>query len=161
VVVITPADAISEVKVVDQPRICEFGFPGPLRDRLVAAVLAGTKTATTALLAEYLAESEAPPAIGELQTVIDSRGRPVATIEITGCEIRELAAVDDAIARAEGEDYATAAGWRREHERFWREEVIPGWAFATEPPEIDDATPVVVQWFRVTERFRTSSREAR
>jgi uncharacterized protein YhfF len=28
----------------------EFGFPGPLRDALVAAVLDGTKTATTALL---------------------------------------------------------------------------------------------------------------
>ncbi|HEX5993959.1 MAG TPA: hypothetical protein VFY84_02325 [Jiangellales bacterium] len=28
----------------------EFAFPGPLRDKLVAAVLDGTKTATTGLL---------------------------------------------------------------------------------------------------------------
>jgi hypothetical protein len=28
----------------------EFAFPGPLRDRLVAAILDGTKTSTTGLL---------------------------------------------------------------------------------------------------------------
>jgi hypothetical protein len=26
--------------------VAEFGFPGPLRDQLVAAILAGTKTTT-------------------------------------------------------------------------------------------------------------------
>ncbi|GAA0960543.1 hypothetical protein GCM10009554_75770 [Kribbella koreensis] len=30
----------------------EFGFPGPLRDQLVGAVLAGTKTSTTGLVAD-------------------------------------------------------------------------------------------------------------
>lgn len=39
------------VQVVDfelgmEQHICEFGFPGPLRDRLVDAVLSGAKTAT-------------------------------------------------------------------------------------------------------------------
>jgi len=36
----------------DRPTF-EFAFPGPLRDKLVAAVLGGTKTATTGLLQDY------------------------------------------------------------------------------------------------------------
>jgi hypothetical protein len=31
----------------------EFAFPGPLRDQVVAAVLAGTKTSTSALALGY------------------------------------------------------------------------------------------------------------
>lgn len=38
--------------VAELPK-AEFAFPGPLRDRLVAAVLDGSKTATTGLVAEY------------------------------------------------------------------------------------------------------------
>lgn len=33
--------------------VAEFAFPGPLRDQLVAAILSGTKTTTSALLAGY------------------------------------------------------------------------------------------------------------
>jgi uncharacterized protein YhfF len=33
--------------------LAEFGFPGPLRDQLVAAILAGDKTTTTGLVADY------------------------------------------------------------------------------------------------------------
>lgn len=127
-------------------RICEFGFPGPLRDRLVAAVLAGTKTATSSLLAEWEHEDEPLPAAGDQETVIDSAGNPVATIEITACVVTELSEVDDAVAVAEGEAYTTAAGWRAAHEHFWREEVLPVWEGGT-LPVIDDSTRVVVQWF--------------
>ncbi len=131
-----------------QRRICEFGFPGPLRDRLVEAVLTGAKTATTSLLAEWEHENQALPTVGEEQAVIDSAGNPVATIEITACVVTELAAVDDTVASAEGEDYRTAAAWRAEHERFWREEVLPHWDGDT-PPVIGDSTLVVVQWFHL------------
>ena len=31
----------------------EYAFPGPLRDRLVSAILAGRKRTTTALLMDY------------------------------------------------------------------------------------------------------------
>lgn len=133
-------------------RVCEFGFPGPLRDRLVAAVLAGTKTATSSLLAEWEEENESLPVVGEEQTVVNSAGQPVATIVITGCAVRPLGLVDDAVAVAEGEDYTTAAGWRAEHERFWLDEVLPGREAET-PLLIDDETPVVVEWFRVKERL--------
>jgi uncharacterized protein YhfF len=133
-----------------EQRICEFGFPGPLRDRLVDAVLSGVKTATSSLLADWQRDGEQPPAAGELQTVIDSAGIPVAIIEILGSEVVALGAVDDRVARAEGESYQTAAGWRSAHERFWREEVFPDWE--GEVPVLDDSTPVVVEWFRLQER---------
>ena len=138
--------------VVDmEPRICEFGFPGPLRDRLVDAVLSGAKTATSSLLADWERDGERPPAAGELQTVVDSVGNPVAIIEIVESTVVMLGAVDDRVARAEGESYETAAGWRSEHERFWREEVFRDWE--GDEPVLDDSTPVVVQWFRVRQRL--------
>ncbi|MGW3862422.1 ASCH domain-containing protein, partial [Streptomyces sp. NPDC005047] len=43
----------------------EFGFPGPLRDRLVAAVLDGSKTSTTGLLLDYEHEDEPLPRAGD------------------------------------------------------------------------------------------------
>jgi uncharacterized protein YhfF len=132
-------------------RICEFGFPGPLRDRLVEAVLSGAKTATSSLLAQWEQDGEQPPSAGELQTVVDSAGIAVAIIEIVGSEVVALGAVDDRVARAEGESYQTAAGWRAEHERFWREEVFPHWE--GDVPVLDDSTPVVVEWFRLQEQL--------
>jgi uncharacterized protein YhfF len=45
----------------DDLPVAEFGFPGPLRDKLVEAVLSGEKTATTGLLAAYEYEGEAVP----------------------------------------------------------------------------------------------------
>jgi uncharacterized protein YhfF len=143
-------------KVVDfnlgmEQRICEFGFPGPLRDRLVDAVLSGVKTASSSLLADWQRDGEQPSAAGELQTVIDSAGIPVAIIEILGSEVVALGAVDDRVARAEGESYKTAAGWRSEHERFWREEVLPAWE--GDGPVLDDSTAVVVEWSRLQKRL--------
>ena len=120
-------------------RICEFGFPGPLRDRLVDAVLSGAKTATSSLLADWERDGERLPVAGELQTVIDSAGLPVAIIEVVESELVALGAVDDRVARAEGESYVTAADWRSEHERFWREEVFRDWG--GDAPVLDDSTP--------------------
>ncbi len=134
-----------------EPRICEFGFPGPLRDRLVEAVLSGAKTATSSLLADWQRDGEQPPAAGELQTVVDSAGIPVAIIEIVESEVLALGDVNDRVACAEGESYQTAAGWRSEHERFWREEVFPDWE--GDVPRLNDSTPVVVQWFRLQEQI--------
>lgn len=129
-------------------RVCEFAFPGPLRDRLVAGVLSGEKTATSSLLAEWQLDGEPLPVAGERQDVVDSDGRTVATIELMAVEVVGLGDVDDRVARAEGEEYSTAAEWRREHERFWREEVFPSL-----PPRqravLDEDSPVVIQWFRL------------
>ncbi|MFC9228774.1 hypothetical protein ACFTZI_07335 [Streptomyces decoyicus] len=67
----------------DRSELPEFalGFPGPLGDRLVAAVLSGAKTATTGLLTEYERCAEPLPSVGGRSVMPDSGGRPVAVQE--------------------------------------------------------------------------------
>lgn len=52
--------------------LCEFGVPGPLRDRLVEVVLLGKKTATSSLLVEWEHEGVPLSDVGERSTVINS-----------------------------------------------------------------------------------------
>jgi uncharacterized protein YhfF len=135
------------VAVTDFPdKLCEFALPGPLRDRLVAAVLSGAKTATSSLLAEWEADDDPLPTVGERQTVVDSQERPVAIIEITAVETIRLGDADDRLAHEEGEGFAGVAEWRAAHEEFWNEVVrreVPA-AF----PLTDD-TPIFVERLRV------------
>ena len=97
----------------------EFAFPGPLRDQLVAAILDGTKTTTTGLVADYEHEGEPLPRPGDRQVVIDSAGDPVALIEVVSDRVVRVGDVDLAHAIGEGEGYASVAGWRAAHEAFW------------------------------------------
>jgi uncharacterized protein YhfF len=129
-------------------RVCEFAFPGPLRDRLVGAVLRGEKTATSSLLVEWQLDGEPVPAAGERQTVIDSDGRPVGVIEMHSVEVIRLGDADLRLAVAEGEGFETVAQWREEHECFWTDEVLPALPADIAAPLADD-TQVVVQWFRL------------
>ena len=146
----------------DRPELPEFalGFPGPLRDRLVAAVLSGTKTATTGLLTEYERCAEPVPSVGHRSVMPDSGGRPVAVIEVTGVRVLRLAEVDRAHARAEGEGHLTVAAWRAAHEAFWHG---PDMRDELGDPEftVDDDTLVVLENFRVVERLEGGSASAR
>src|ERR1700691_3965543 len=74
--------------------VAEFAFPGPLRDQLVAAILAGRKTTTTGLVADYEHEREPLPRPGRREAVVDSAGAPVAVIETTAVRVLRLADVD-------------------------------------------------------------------
>ena len=140
--------------------ICEFAFPGPLRDELVALVLAGTKVATAGLAAEYAADGDPIPRAGDRGVVIDSVGRPVAIIETTDCTIVRVDDVDDEFAIAEGEGFADAAGWRVAHERFWRsylDDLRTRLDDATF--EITDSTLVVCERFRLVSRLDPATGE--
>ncbi|MEU8891830.1 ASCH domain-containing protein [Streptomyces sp. NPDC048442] len=129
-----------------------LAFPGPLRDRLVAAVLSGEKVSTTGLLCEYEAENEELPPIGELAALIDSEGREVAVLETTEVRVLRLGDVDLQHALDEGEGHTSVAQWREAHERFWHGEEMreamgdPGFV-------VDDATMVVAERFRVVGRL--------
>lgn len=165
------------------PRV-EFGFPGPLRDRLVTAVLNGTKTATTSLLREYEGEGEYEgehaavrgdgyeagregegeggrgtaeplPRAGARGLVLDSAGEAVAVIETTSVRIVPLAEVDEAHARDEGEGHGSVARWRAAHEEFWHGEDMR--AALGEPGfTVGDDTEVVLERFRVVADLRTA-----
>ncbi len=134
----------------------EFGFPGELRDRLVAAVLAGEKTATTGLLLEWELDQEPVPRAGEWLRVVDSSGTFVAVVELDDVAVVRLADVDIATARAEGEGFASVAEWRAAHEEFWNGYADdlrvrlgdPSWRL------VDD-TPVIVERFHRVDPSRT------
>ncbi len=97
--------------------VAEFAFPGPLRDQLVAAIVAGSKTTTTGLIADYENDNEPLPRPGLRQVVVDSAGNPVAEIETTAVRVMRLGDVDLAHALGEGEGYTSVAEWRAGHER--------------------------------------------
>ncbi|MFD4759159.1 ASCH domain-containing protein [Streptomyces sp. NPDC058439] len=127
-----------------------LAFPGPLRDRLVAAVLAGAKVSTTGLLAEYEAEREELPPVGERSALIDSDGRELAVLEVTEVRVLRLGDVDLQHAIDEGEGDRSVAEWRAGHEKFWHGKEMRE---ALGDPEftVDDDTMVVAERFRVVE----------
>lgn len=134
-----------------RPDVIAFAFPGPLRDQLVAAVLSGKKTATSALAIEWELEGAPLPGVGQRFTVVDSDEQPVGVIETTSVEVIRLGDVDLRLAHDEGEDFEDVAQWRADHERFWNDEVIP-----TLPdgavPRLTDETEILVTRFRLVDR---------
>jgi uncharacterized protein YhfF len=130
----------------------EFGFPGPLRDQLVAAILSGDKVSTTGLVVEYEHDDEPLPTVGQLSVVVDSVDQPVAVIETTAVEVMPLREVDLRHAVDEGEGHQTVEDWRRDHERFWHSAEMRA---ALDDPSftVDDETPVVLERFRLVRRL--------
>ncbi|MET8118164.1 ASCH domain-containing protein [Micromonospora sp. NPDC005189] len=133
---------------LDDLPLAEFAFPGPLRDSLVAAILSGTKTSTSALLVGYERAGDPLPEVGERSAVVDSDGRRVAVIELTEVRVLRLADVDLQHALDEGERDESVAQWRAGHETFWHSAEVraelgdPGFT-------ADDDTMVVTERFRL------------
>jgi uncharacterized protein (TIGR03083 family) len=127
----------------------ELGFPGPLRDKLVAAVLDGSKTSTTGLLIGYEVDGEPLPLPGHRSTLIDSGGQPVAILEVTEVRQVPVGEIDLAHAIDEGEGYTTVADWRAAHEDFWHSPQLR--EYLGQPDfTVDDGTVAVAERFRVT-----------
>ena len=133
-----------------------FGFavPGPIRDELTAAVLAGVKTATTSLAVDYVIDGEALPVVGGRSVVYDSHLQPRAIIETTAWRLWTVGLVDDAFAEAEGEGYADAAAWRASHEGFW-DRYLDEYRRDLDDPgfRVTASTVVVCEWFRLVEQL--------
>ncbi|MET7709936.1 ASCH domain-containing protein [Micromonospora sp. NPDC005413] len=136
---------------IDDLPLAEFAFPGPLRDSLVATILSGTKTSTSALLVGYERAGDPLPEVGERSAVVNSEGRRVAVIELTEVRVLRLADVDLQHALDEGEGDESVAQWRAGHETFWHSAEVraelgdPGFT-------ADDDTMVVTERFRLVHR---------
>ncbi|KDN16281.1 ASCH domain-containing protein [Amycolatopsis rifamycinica] len=130
----------------------EFAFPGPLRDKLVAAILRGEKTSTTGLVAEYEMYGEELPVVGERELMIDSAGEGVAILETTEVRVIPLSEVDLRHALDEGEGFTSVAEWRADHTDYWQSAEMRA---AMEDPEftVDDTTMVVATRFTIVERI--------
>jgi uncharacterized protein YhfF len=126
----------------------EFAFPGPLRDQLVAAILAGAKTTTSGLLIGYEHDAEPLPRPGDRWVVIDSSGEPVTLVEVIAVRVIRLADVDLAHAVGEGEGFGSVAEWRAGHEAFWHSDELR--AELGDPAfTVNDDTQVVAEEFRL------------
>lgn len=124
------------------PPAWRFGDDPALADELLGLVLAGTKTATSDLLASFQAADAPLPAVGALSIVLDGAGAPRALVRTTRVDVVPLGAVTAEHARLEGEGDRTLAGWRAEHERLWRGAPPAG-------RELTDDVPVVCERFRL------------
>lgn len=129
----------------------EFALPGELRDRLVEAILTGSKTATTSLVRSYEREETVLPVVGQRWVVVDSHERPVAVMETTRVRIVALGEVDDVHVHCEGEGDTTLESWRAAHERFWCSDGMR--ASLGDGFVIDDSTLVVLERFTMVSRL--------
>jgi uncharacterized protein YhfF len=128
----------------------EFGFPGPMREQLVGAILRGEKTASAGLLEEFRREGLPIGAAGTLELVVDSNGKGVAIIENVEVEIKRMGEVDLAFAIDEGEGFETLEQWRDAHIRFFTAPETVA-SLGDPPVPIDDETLLVCFRFRVVE----------
>ncbi|WPO87570.1 ASCH domain-containing protein [Herbiconiux sp. KACC 21604] len=138
-------DAAPGDTTIDRLPVVEFAFPGPLRDRIVAAILAGEKTATSSLLQEYDDPDEPLPVVGGRGAVVDSAGERVGIVRVVDVRIVPLGDVPLDHALAEGEGYSSVSDWRAGHERFWTSEAMRaelGGDFV-----VSDELPVVLETF--------------
>lgn len=110
---------------------------------------AGDKTATSSLAVEYL-NGDPLPRVGTRHALVDSWGAVRATIETTRVTITPLHLVGDDVAHAEGEGFADATEWRRDHVGFWGDVAELVRAEAGDPSwTLRESEPVVVHWFRL------------
>jgi uncharacterized protein YhfF len=133
------------VNLDDLPRL-EFADPGPVRDQVVAAILAGAKTTTTGLALEYERAGKPYPEAGQRFTVVDSASRPVAVIELTEVRVVRISDIDLRHVLDDGDE--SVAEWRAAHEEYWHSAELRA---ALGEPEftVDDQTAVLAQRFRL------------
>ena len=125
----------------------EFAFPGPLRERILAAVESGAKTATSSLLLEYEVVGEPIPVVGDRGVAIDSEGTPRFIVETTQVTVVRLADVPVDHALAEGEGYHSVEDWRTGHARFWTSAEMR--TDLGDDFELNDDTLVVLERFKI------------
>jgi uncharacterized protein YhfF len=126
--------------------LMELGSPGPLRDRLVSAVVGGEKTATSSLLVQYEQAGEPLPQPGTRKHLVDSDEETVGVVELVAVQLVRLGEVDLGVALDEGEGFGSVAEWREAHEEFWRKEILPD--LGLPDSWLNDDTMVVVERFR-------------
>jgi uncharacterized protein YhfF len=132
--------------LIDDLRRREFATPGPVRDQVVAAILAGAKTTTTGLLLGYERAGEPVPEPGQRFAVVDSAGRPAAVIEMTEVRVVTVADIDVRHVLDDGDE--SVAARRSAHEEEWHSagmREIPGDPGFT----VSDDTAVLAQRFRL------------
>ncbi len=104
----------------DDPVVERFGDSPELADELLAYVLGGTKRATAGLVAEYVADGDRLPRVGDHWVVCDGAGAPRVVLRTIELRVGPLSSVDAQFAWDEGEGDRTLESWLDGHRRFFR-----------------------------------------
>ena len=126
-----------------QPGAWPFGDSVELANDLLALVLGGVQCATAGSVAEYEAEGEALPQVGDFEIVLDGTMRPRAVLQLTDVRVGPLWSVDEQFAYDEGEGDRTREYWLDAHTSFFQR-VLPGIGI-----EFDLDMPTIFQRFDV------------
>lgn len=118
------------------PQAWSFGDEPELAERLLDAVLAGDKTATSSALWDYDDDDAPLPVAGELSILLDGENHPRALIRTTSVETTTFEEVDEDFAAAEGEDDRTLESWRAAHEAYFRRNLPEGREFSPDMPVV-------------------------
>lgn len=137
-------------------RVLEAAFPGedaryfapmsigstPIHaDEGAAAILNGTKTATSSPFWEY--PDERIPFVGALSVLLDGRGRACAIVETRRVAVIPFGTIDDDFARAYGEGDGTLAWFRSEIGAWYRASA------ARNGESFSEDTPIICEWIAV------------
>lgn len=120
-----------------------FGDSVELADSLIELVVRGPKRATAGAVAEYEAEGEAVPTVGDLSIVTDGAMRPQALLEATDVRVGPLSSVDEQFAWDEGEGDRSREWWLNAHTRYFTR------SYARLGLEFHPDIPVVFERFAV------------
>lgn len=104
---------------VPQPPAWPFGDSVELADKLIGLVLEGTKRATAGSVAEYEAEGEPLPQLGDIEIATDGMMRPRAVLALTDVRVGPLSSVDAEFAYDEGEGDRSLEYWVEAHTGFF------------------------------------------
>lgn len=104
----------------EDPPVERFGDSAEMADELLDLVLAGSKRATAALVADFAAEGEPLPRLGAHWVACDGAGTPRVVLRSTDLRVGAIETVDDAFAWDEGEGDRSRDDWLRMHRGFWR-----------------------------------------
>lgn len=118
-----------------KPRPFAFGWEGDggFGERLIQAILAGAKTATSAPAGD---PEDAGVSAGDLLDLVDQSGASRGLLEATRVELRDFGSFDETLAACEGTNLRSL----REGTRFANGRAIP------------DDEPMRVIYFRLVER---------
>jgi uncharacterized protein YhfF len=123
-----------------------FGDTVELANELIELVLSGPKRATAGAVAEYEADGDPIPEVGDFSIVTDGAMRPRAVVQTTDVSVGPLSSVDDRFAWDEGEGDRTRRWWLEAHTRFFSR------TYTRMGLEFDADIPVVFERFTV--RYR-------
>lgn len=125
-------DSTGRSRDTPQPEAWPFGDSVELAEELISLVLEGRKRATAGSVAQYEAEGQAVPQVGDLEIVTDGSLRPRAVLQLTEVRVGPLSSVDDQFAYDEGEGDRTRAWWLEAHTSFFRR-VLPALGIDFDP----------------------------